>query len=481
MTDHKLNVHFMGICGSGCASIAMVAHDLGFSVSGCDMQTESYYAGELRKRGIRIESGHSGSHLTEDVDVVAVSPAIFDIAPDNEELLLAKERGILMTWQEFMGKFLQEGKRVTAIAGTHGKTTTTFLSSEILIDAGLSPTCVGGSVYRQWGSGGKAGKSDIFVCEADEFNRNFHNYRPETAVLTNVEMDHPECYNSYEELLESFRVFLTEGGRLKTLILNGDSEGALSVLRMAQDDPAMAGVCVRFFTKDPEKDFSFCRLPYHTAVYRAVEKTAGHTVFSLTENGETATFTMRLSGDYNIQNAAAAILIARTHGVSDEVTKRTLGNFSGVGRRFDRAGEVGGVPVYDDYAHHPTEIRSVLSMCRDYYPDTKILAIFEPHQISRLRLMFDEYIDALTIADSIIIAKTHIGREVHKDVVPLSKAEWEAASDKIVQNDDPDAIVTDVLGRIARKECGMVVVIGAASSYKITQELCRRGTSWTTD
>ncbi len=479
MTDHKLKVHFMVICGSGCASIAMVAHDLGFFVSGCDMQTESYYAEELKKRGIRIESGHSRSHLTEDVDVVAVSPAIFDIAPDNEELLLAKERGILMTWQEFMGKYLQEGKRVTAIAGTHGKTTTTFLASEILIDAGLSPTCVGGSVYRKWGSGGKAGESDLFVCEADEFNRNFHNYRPETAVLTNVEMDHPECYGSFPELLESFRVFLTEGGHLRTLILNGDSDGALKVLKAAQEYPSMAGVSVIFFTGDSQKDFSFCRLSYRTAVYRAVEKKIGHTVFTVTENGKTETFTMLISGDYNIQNAVAALLIARNEGVSDEDTKRTLQAFSGVGRRFDCVGNVCGVPVYDDYAHHPTEIRSVLSMCRDYYPDTKILAVFEPHQISRLRLMFQEYIDALTIADQVIIAKTHIGREVHKNVVPLSKEEWEAASERIMQNDDADAVVTEVLERIGRRDCGMVVVIGAASSYKISQELVKRGASWT--
>ena len=475
MTDHRLNVHFMGICGSGCASIAMVAHDLGFSVSGCDMQTDSYYAGELKKRGIRIESGHHPAHLSADVDVVAVSPAIFDIAPDNPELRLAKERGILMTWQEFMGKYLQEGKCVTAIAGTHGKTTTTFLSSEILIDAGLSPTCVGGSVYRQWGSGGRAGESDLFICEADEFNRNFHHYHPETALLTNVEMDHPECYASFEEVLQSFCDFLTKGGKLRHLILNGDSEGALTVLEMAQDAPSMKDVSVEIFTRDPKKDFSFCRLPYRVAGYRAEEKKIGHTMFALTEDGETVHFTMRLSGDYNIQNAVSAVLLARSHGVFDDDTARTLQNFSGVGRRFDCVGMVHDVPVFDDYAHHPTEIRSLLQMCRDYYPDTKILAVFEPHQISRLRLMFDDYVSALTIADQVIIAKTHIGREVHKDVTPLSKSDWEAASPKILQEDDSEKIISEVLDRINRGECGMVVVIGAASSYKISQELCRRG------
>ncbi len=475
MDNRKLHVHFMGICGSGCASIAMVAAARGFTVSGCDMQTDSYYAEELKKRGIPICQGHSANHLDETVDIVAVSPALFDIAPDNEELVLAKERGILMTWQAFMGKYLQDGMRLTAIAGTHGKTTTTFLTSEILIDAGLSPTCVGGSVYKKWGSGGKAGSSDLFVCEADEFNRNFHHYRPETAVLTNVEMDHPECYGSYDEVIESFRVFLIEGKKLRNLVLNGDSEGALQVLKRAQESTALSGVHVWFFTAREDADFSFCRLPYQTVVYKTVKKEFGDTRFTLTEDGRSAEFSMLLTGDYNVQNAAAAVIIARLHGVSDEDCQKTLGKFYGVGRRFDRVGEVFGVPLFDDYAHHPTEIRSVLSMCREYYPEKKILAVFEPHQISRLRLMFSDYIKALTIADEVIITKTHIGREVHKNVVPVSKSEWEEASPVILQEDDSDRVVDEVLHRIKRGGYSVCIVIGAASSYKITREICRRG------
>ena len=475
MTDNRLHVHFMGICGSGCASIAMVAHDLGFQVSGCDAETSSYYAEELKKRGIPIETGHDPKHLQGDVDVVAVSPALFDIAPDNAELLEAKARGILMTWQEFMGKYLQEGKRLTAIAGTHGKTTTTFLTSEILIDAGLSPSCVGGSVYRAWGSGGRAGTSDLFVCEADEFNRNFHNYRPEIALLTNVEMDHPECYSSFEEVLESFRVFLTEGGKLKTIILNGDSEGAVEVLRRSMSAPALSGASVIFFTRNADADYSFCTLPYRTAVWKPGKKEPGNTVFTVTMDGKCESYSMLLSGEYDIQNAVSAALIAGVHGVSPDSVRRTLGSFQGVGRRFDCIGEALGVPVYDDYAHHPTEIRSVLSMCREYYPKKRILAVFEPHQISRLRLMFSDYVDALTIADEVIIAKTHIGREIHKNAVPISKEEWEAASPKIWQEDDADQIAEEVLRRLREREYGLVIVIGAAGSYKISRKICDRG------
>ena len=222
-------------------------------------------------------------------------------------------------------------------------------------------------------------------------------------------------------------------------------------------------------------DFSFCRLPYRSIVYASKKKEPANTVFSVKDGAEYTEFSMLLSGEYNIQNAVTAVLIARLHGISDDDISNTLSRFTGVGRRFDLVGTVDGVPVYDDYAHHPTEIRSVLSMCRDYYPDRKILAVFEPHQISRLRLMFDDYISALTIADEVMIAKTHIGREIHRDVVPISKAEWEASSPIITQEDDPDIIAAAVTDKIRSGAFGLVIVIGAAGSYKISRGICRRG------
>ncbi|MBP5294949.1 MAG: hypothetical protein J6Y95_04435, partial [Lachnospiraceae bacterium] len=213
----------MGILGSGCASVAIVAVQAGFRVSGCDQNPDSYYAEKLMSLGITIYTGHNKHHLDDSVDVVAVSPAIFDVSPDNEELQEAERRGILMTWQQFMGEYLQADKRVIAISGTHGKTTTTFMTSEILIAGSLDPSVVGGSVYQAWESGGRYGDSDLFLCEADEFNRNFHHYKPETAVMLTVEMDHPECYRNFEEVLESFTDFLVRPGTVKTVILPGKS------------------------------------------------------------------------------------------------------------------------------------------------------------------------------------------------------------------------------------------------------------------
>ncbi|MBR6321622.1 MAG: hypothetical protein IKR59_02020, partial [Lachnospiraceae bacterium] len=438
----------------------------------CDQNTDSYYAKELKKLDIEIYEGHDAAHLTDDVDYVAVSPALFDINPDNPELKLAEERGILMTWQEFMGRYLQKDKRVIAVSGTHGKTTTTFMTAEVLIDAGLDPSVEGGSVYKKWGSGGRYGESNLFLCEADEFNRNFLHYHPEIAVINNAEMDHPECYNSFEEVLESFRVFVTEGGKLRTLILNGDSEGAVEVLRRAAKTGKLAGVRVAAFTRNADFDAALPEITVEKVLYGTLKKTPEETCFFMENAAGRREFPMRLTGEYNVSNAVAAILIAETYGAPEDSIRGTLSAFTGVGRRFDLVGTVDGVPVYDDYAHHPTEIRSVLTMCRDYYPERKLLAVFEPHQISRLRLMFDDYTAALGIADEIIIMRTHIGREVHKNVSPISKAEWEAADPHITQEDDTDKVVAMVKERIEKHSCGIVIVIGAAGSYRISRAVC---------
>lgn len=462
----------MGICGSGCASVAMLAHSQGYLVSGCDQSVESYYAQELKKLNIQIYAGHSESHLTDDVDIVAVSPAIFDISPDNPELLAAKERGILMTWQEFMGRYLQKDKRVIAISGTHGKTTTTFMTAELLIDAGLDPSVIGGSVYKKWGNGGRSGNSSLFLCEADEFNRNFHNYLPETAVMNNVEMDHPECYNSFEEVLESFRHFVVEGGKLKTLIFNADSTGAVEVCSRAVKDYRLDNVKLYAFTRNPMADLSSINHEITLIVYRTEKKSPEGTTFSYTLEGCRHEFFMKLYGEYNVGNAVVATLIAKLLGASDEVIASSLLSFSGVGRRFDRVGEIRGIPVFDDYAHHPTEIASVLRMVKDYFPDKKAVAVFEPHQVSRLRLMLGDYADSLLIADRVIIAKTHLGREIHHDVHPITPAEWSAFSDRIVYEEDNEQIFNLVNSYIDQGECDIVIVIGAANSYKISRLLC---------
>ena len=184
---------------------------------------------------------------------------------------------------------------------------------------------------------------------------------------------------------------------------------------------------------------------------------------------------MKLYGEYNVSNAVTASLIARAAGLSDEVIAESLLSFSGVGRRFDYVGDFFGIPVFDDYAHHPTEIKSVLTMCREYFGDRKVTAVFEPHQVSRLTLMFDRYVDALNIADHVIIMKTHLGREIHKGVRPIPEETWKAASPKMLYEEEYESIRGALLKLIEQNECGIIVVIGAANSYRISQALAAEG------
>ena len=461
----------MGICGSGCASIAMLAARAGYRVSGCDQNTDSYYAKELKKLDIEIFEGHDASHLTEDVDFVAVSPALFDINPDNPELKLAEERGILMTWQEFMGKYLQKDKRVIAISGTHGKTTTTFMTAEVLIEAGLDPSVEGGSVYKKWGNGGRYGESSLFLCEADEFNRNFLHYKPEIAVINNAEMDHPECFRDYDDMISAYCSFISGSENLKTVILNGDSDGAMDVLGRVSEEPNVKAAHKLIFTRNEHctSDDPAAEIIY----YKTTKKCKEGTEFVIYDHEGTHQFFMGLYGDYNVSNAVCASVIGHILGVSDEDIQRSLLAFSGVGRRFDSVGSFMGVPVYDDYAHHPTEISSVLTMCTEYFCGKKICAVFEPHQVSRLRLMFDKYVDALTIADHVIITKTHLGREIHKGVTPITEKVWKAASGRILYAEEYEKIHELLTELRNAGECDIIVVIGAANSYRISRALCK--------
>lgn len=223
--------------------------------------------------------------------------------------------------------------------------------------------------------------------------------------------------------------------------------------------------------KESAKEIGISKDRYHEVVFHVTKRSAEGTEFVYTVDGKSTAYSMKLTGDYNAQNASTAITISRVLGVSEENIQSTLSTFGGAGRRFDKVGTRRNVPVYDDYAHHPTEIRSLLTMCRDYFKDRKIVAVFEPHQISRLRLMFSDYADALTIADHVFIWRTHMGREIHTGAVPIPGSQWEAYSDKIRYEEDMEQIVKGIDALIDAKECDMAVIIGAASSYLISKRL----------
>ena len=215
-------VHFMGIAGSGMAPIAIIAKSMGFEVTGCDITDNSYYSEELRRNGIEILVGHDARHI-EGKDIVAITPAVYDYNPNHPELIEAQEKGILMTWQEFAGKYLQVGKKVVAICGTHGKSSTTAMAGLLMEAVGLNPIVEAGTIIKEWGVGYRISDSDYFVCEADEFNNNFLFYRPAYLIINNIEMDHPEFFKDEMEIKQSYVKFIkniiNEKGRKNLLNL----------------------------------------------------------------------------------------------------------------------------------------------------------------------------------------------------------------------------------------------------------------------
>lgn len=463
--DKQIKVHFMGIGGSGASSIATLAKQKGFIVTGCDASVSDYYTKALTDNDIQVEEGHHKNHL-DDVDICAITPAILDVSPDNEEILEAKRRGILMTWQEFMGTYIQKDMKVLSVSGTHGKSTTTMLLGVLLEDAGLDPNVMAGTTYKEWGKGSRVGKSEYFVCEADEFNKNFLNYESSIAVINNLEMDHPESYASFDVMIEAYIEFIKQLKNEKILIVNEESDGIRRILTTLKDWFEKEQVTVIGYYGKEKFDFPFAK-EYKTTI---LDKAKNHTTFEIESNGVKEIMSINLTGAYNINNAMSAVCVAKELGLSRDQIAQGLLRFKGVGRRFELVGTAGDVYIYDDYAHHPTAVHEVLTMCNELFPTNKIWAIFEPHQISRIEMLFDEFNQALDLADEVIITKTHLGREIHKGVKPIEASRWtQKLGDKVSCIEELGAITEYVKSHAGNDD--VIVVFGAANSYRISRSI----------
>ncbi len=467
--DGKLHVHFMGIGGSGMAPIAVIAKRSGFEVTGCDCSASSYYTEALQDCGIDIQIGHSSEHL-EGVDILAVTPAVFDINPDHPELLEGRKRNIVMTWQEFMGKYLQKDKYVIAIAGTHGKSTTTVLMGLALEAGGLDPIVEAGTIYRPWGGGFRLSDSKYFVCEADEFNRNFLNYAPSFIIINNIEMDHPEYFKDFNEFKGAFIQFIRNMQHPGTLVVNEESQGIREVLVELKDWLSHNQVkVIGYYLKD-KFDYPF------SAEYQGE-------ISSFTENGVNFEvhgpdimdrFTLGLLGEHNVSNSLGVLCAAFHLGISVETLKRVFWEYKGIGRRTELVAEVNGIKVFDDYGHHPTAIAAVLDTFRTTYPGRKLYAILEPHQISRLRLFYKEFIAALNKADEAIVTKTYVGREINKNLDPVDMKSLisEVEDGKATYIEDYHKVAEAISSKAGQGD--IIVVFGAGNSYQFTKLIIER-------
>ncbi len=360
----KTKIHIMGIAGAGASAIAGIAKAYGFEVSGCDIAPQSAYSKGL---GIKIQKCHDANHLC-DVDLLVISPAITKLDPESPEILKAKKLKIpVLTWQEFQGKYLQDKKFVIAVAGAYGKSTTTAMISQILIDAGLDPTCEVGAKVLSWERNFRIGKSKYFVCEADEYNNNFLNYSPDVAVVLNIAWEHPDFFKSEKDITGAYQKFIDNIKPGGTLVVGPQVKSRVK----------------------PGKDL----------------KTM---VISPTQN-----INLVLIGDFRKENAAAAFAVAKALNIDAQKTKRSIEKFAGLGRRLELKGEIKGIKFYDDYAVQPYTVKTTADALKEKFRNKKVLLVFEPHTFSRIETFFGDFVSALkkSNVDKIYITEVFAARE----------------------------------------------------------------------
>lgn len=389
-------VHFIGIGGAGLSAIARVLLEQGAEVSGSDREL-SPVAEALARDGARVFVGHRAENVAG-ADLVVVSSAIPD---SNIEMRAAREAGIpVLKRPEFLGRMM-DGQFGVAVAGTHGKTTTTAMIASILVEAGRDPTFIVGGVIAGLETNARAGGSNLFVVEADEYDRTFLSLRPATAVITNVEHDHPDCYPTFADFRAAFEAFAALVPRDGLLVVCWDDPTA----RQVGERRRSAGTPVAFYGLGPG------------AEWRAEEirpNFAGGVDFLATHQGQVLGLVrLRLPGAHNASNAMAALAVSDFLGVPFRVARATLTDFRGVGRRFEIKGEAGGVTVVDDYAHHPTEIRATLQAARERFPQRPLWAVWQPHTFSRTRALLTEFAEAFGAADHVVVLPIYASRETN--------------------------------------------------------------------
>jgi UDP-N-acetylmuramate--alanine ligase len=390
-------VHLVGIGGIHMSAIAHVLLAWGHQVSGSDLKL-SPLTERLQHQGATIYEGHAADHLG-DAELAVYTAAA---RPDNPELTEAKRRGLPLLQRAEMIARLLEGRQAVAVAGSHGKTTTTALVALMLQEAGRDPTFLVGGEIIDLGTNARAGRGEHIVVEADEFAGAFLHYRPQVAVVTNIEPDHLDFYGSFQRLTDAFRQFMSQVPADGFLIACADDPTVRSILAHPETEPPIQGRIIRYGLKKNGEFF-----PENLSskgIY-------GYT-FLLKYGEELYTpFEIHLAGGHQVNNALAAIVAARVLGLPKPAVRAALARFRGVQRRFELVGQVADITIMDDYAHHPTEISATIAAARERFPGRRLVCLFQPHTYSRTRYLLDGFRTCFQGVDQLLIAETYAARE----------------------------------------------------------------------
>ena len=457
-------IHFVGIGGSGMCGIAEVLHNLGYRISGSD-QSDSPVLRRLQSLGVATHVGHAAEHIAG-ADAVVTSTAVHD---DNPEVVAARARKIPVVPRAVMLAELMRLRRGIAIAGTHGKTTTTSLVASVLAQAGLDPTYVIGGRLNSAGVNAKLGKGEYMVVEADESDASFLKLLPVMAVVTNIDADHMDTYgHDFSRLKQAFVDFLHRMPFYGTAVL-------------CVDDPAVRDIATRL--NCPITRYGLC----DDAEVRALDVRAVGTQMHFTvqrRNGVTLPdlqVVLNLAGEHNVRNALAAIAVATELNVPDDAILQALAGFTGVGRRFQSHGELpardgGHFTLIEDYGHHPVEMAATIAAARGAFPGRRLVLAFQPHRYTRTRDCFEDFVQVLGAADAVLLTEVYAAGEepiAHADGRSLTRALRVAGRVEPVFVED----VNELPARLAQFARGgdVVLCMGAgsigAAAGKITELL----------
>ena len=385
-------IHFVGIGGIGMSGIAEILIDQGFRVSGSD-RALSEVTEHLQSLGATIYEGHKAENLAADVDTLVYSSAV---ASENPELAEAERRKIPIVRRAEMLAEVMRLKYGIGIAGTHGKTTTTSMVSLVLLEGGFDPTViVGGKLSGLGGTNARLGKGDFIVVEADEFDRSFLSITPTIAVLTTLETDHLDCYRDLEDIKGAFIQFANKVPFYGFIVL-------------CLDEPALQDIMPQISKK---KLVTYGLTPQADIQAIEIHHKENTSTFTVTRGfDDLGQVTLQIPGKHNIQNALAAIAVGLQLGVPFSKVKAGIEKFTGVYRRWEKKGEVDGIAVYDDYAHHPTECRATLSGVKSGWR-RRVVCVFQPHLYSRTRDFYEEFGKAFLLADVLVLTDVYPARE----------------------------------------------------------------------
>ena len=453
--QHPIHIYFIGIGGismSGLAEILLTEH---FKISGSDMK-QSPLTESLREKGASVYYGQKASNLTSDIDLVVYTSAIH---PDNPEYIAMKELQLpSLTRAELLGQMMKNYKLPIAVSGTHGKTTTTSMVSEILLENGSDPTLSIGGIFKTIGGNIRIGKSEYFVTEACEYTNSFLSFFPKIGMILNIEEDHLDFFKDIRDIRDSFHKFALLLPSDGALIINGDIDNYEEITE---------GVACRVITYGFSADFDYsCSGISYDGL--------AHATFTLNrKSGDSESFSLMVPGEHNVSNALAAIALADLLSIQDSVVKKALLHFSGTDRRFEYKGKINGLTIIDDYAHHPTEITATLKAAANY-PHKTLWCLFQPHTYTRTKAFLQEFAQALSLSDKIVLADIYAARET--DTLGISSADLQKELEKLGKEcyylPSFEAIEKFLLKNC--REDDLLITMGAGDIVKIGENLLQK-------